>query len=576
MPGEAHVLVLDRDPLVTNLLGMLLEKDGYEVSRAASEEEAVEAASCRSLDAVILDVGEGIDGLEICRRLRRVTDAVILVAGPRRAGSIVVRAFQLGADDYLGKPYTYDLLASRLRACLGLRGRQAPCAALPTGRDAGILIDANHRRVVVRDGRWITLTRKEFELLQLLVENHDRVVSSDDILRRVWGVEYVGDRDLVKQFIYRLRAKLEDDPAQPRSIITVRGSGYAFEPPTEPSMKRLWGGAAPGRPGVSASGATGPRAVRIPSPREDSAAAVVRPLSRAAAEGGGTRRRPARRILGLAPLSAAAFALLLSVILGLNVAEASQGSIPGDRLYPLKIGLEGLQHALTRDSAEQCALHLEFARERVEEVAELVAEDRAGELPGALAAFEREMLAASWAVGHPGEETAGAASLRSSLEAEALRHDEVLRRLLAVAPEEARPGLEHALIVLNTGRGTGHALFIPGEPSGLPDPSTVGPMLSEILRALEETSDEGASGGPDLPFPGTPGPAAGISEERVPEQGYPSPLLGTVGAGGSAIPGGGPSVPLPRLPSPTQPAPGIIQATATASSTPTIHLPHPH
>jgi hypothetical protein len=264
------------------------------------------------------------------------------------------------------------------------------------------------------------------------------------------------------------------------------------------------------------------------------------------------------------------------VILGLNVAEASQGSIPGDRLYPLKIGLEGLQHALTRDSAEQCALHLEFARERVEEVAELVAEDRAGELPGALAAFEREMLAASWAAGHPGEETAGAASLRSSLEAEALRHDEVLRRLLAVAPEEARPGLEHALIILNTGRGTVHALFIPGEPSGLPDPSAVGPMLSEILQALEETSDEGASGGPDLPFPGTPGPAAGIAEERVAEQGDPPPLLGTVGAGGSAIPGGEPSVPLPRLPSPTQPAPGICQATARASPTPTVHLPHLH
>jgi hypothetical protein len=123
--------------------------------------------------------------------------------------------------------------------------------------------------------------------------------------------------------------------------------------------------------------------------------------------------------------------------------------------------VEGLHHALTHDPAERCSLHLEFARERIDEITRLLAEGRGDELSGALAAFEGEMLAASWAAGHPAQETSiGTASLRASLEAEARRHDEVLRGLLALAPEEARAGLEHALIVLNTGRGTIHALFI--------------------------------------------------------------------------------------------------------------------
>ncbi len=527
MPGGAHVLVVDRDPLITNLLGMLLEKDGYEVSRAASGEEALEAASRRSLDAVILDIGEGIDGLEGCRRLRRVTDAVILVAGPRGAGSIVVRAFQLGADDYLGKPYTYDLLASRLRAGLGFKGRQAPRPALPTDLDAGILIDADHRRVVVRDGHWVALTRKEFELLQLLVENHDRVVSSDDILRRVWGVEYVGDRDLVKQFIYRLRAKLEDDPAQPRTIVTVRGSGYAFEPATEPSLKRPWGGAAPGRTGVSAGAASAPKAARFPLPREGSPAPGVRSLPVETSAVGGIRRRPVRRIFGLAPLSAAALVLLLSVILSLNVVEASQGSLPGDRLYPVKIGLEGMHHALTRDAAERCALHLEFARERVEEIARLVAEGRADELSGALAAFEGEMLAASWAAGHPAQDASIASmSLRTSLEAEALSHDAVLRRLLDVVPEEARPGLEHALIVLNTGRGTIHALFIGGG-SAL----TATPSAAPVTGGSDEALEEGSTSAPGLVGMATPaGPGSGHVQAEA------SPGADAGNAGGAAGP----------------------------------------
>jgi hypothetical protein len=217
------------------------------------------------------------------------------------------------------------------------------------------------------------------------------------------------------------------------------------------------------------------------------------------------------------------------VILGLNVVEASQGSIPGDRLYPLKIGLEGLHHALTRDSAEQCALHLGFARERVEEAANLVEQDRASELPGALAAFEREMLAASWAAGHPAQDASiTPVSLRMSLEAEALRHDEELRRLLAVVPEEARLGLEHALSVLNTGRGTSHALFIGGGPGStviLPADATTADSVSGGSNEAQEAAPFGAS---------APAVLATCSPQGGPGSGHGQAEAGLGGEGAAA------------------------------------------
>jgi hypothetical protein len=270
-------------------------------------------------------------------------------------------------------------------------------------------------------------------------------------------------------------------------------------------------------------------------------------------------------------VSAAALALLLSLILGLNVVEASQGSLPGDRLYPLKIGLEGLHHALTRDAAEQCALHLEFARERVEEIANLVAEGRAGELSGALAAFEREMLAASWAAGHPARDTSiGSASLRTSLEAEALSHDEALRGLLALAPEEARPGLEHALIVLNTGRGTIYALFIRGGSASTVAPTADGTI--PVTGGADETLGEASYGASGLVGVATPSPVGGPGSGHVQVEASPGTDADAV-EGGAAGTSNTSQVPVPSsTPLATGGLHGGPSRTPTPTPTPAIDV----
>jgi DNA-binding response OmpR family regulator len=501
MPSAPRVLIVDHDPLVANLLGRLLETDGYEVCACSSGEDALEGVRAHTPDAVILEVTlPGNDGLETCRRLRCLTDAVILLAGPRGETDAVVRGLRLGADDYLGKPYTYEVLASKLKAGLNLRSRQNRSRASLASGEAGLRMDPGYRRVFVRDGRCIPLTRKEFDLLQFLVENHDRVISTDDILARVWGPEYLGDRDLVKQFIHRLRSKLDSDPDQPRSIVTVRGSGYAFEPITRPSLKRLRDES---RRLPSPSAARG----MVPVPGAVPASASWKSVSPA----GEARRTPARgptvRAFRVLPSTMGALILVLGVAYCARVVAASASALPGDRLYPIKIGLEGIRYALALDEAEHPDIHLLFARERIEEVCALLEAGRLEGLSETLAAFESEMLAASWAVAHPGgvppEEVV---ALRGSLEAEALHHNEILSALLTDAPEEARPGLEHALIVLNTGRGTAQALFISLDPEVALERPSLTPVVPEVLETLLTPPEEGALHpmGPTRPYPPLP------------------------------------------------------------------------
>jgi hypothetical protein len=176
-----------------------------------------------------------------------------------------------------------------------------------------------------------------------------------------------------------------------------------------------------------------------------------------------------------------------------RVAAVSTAALPGDRLYPIKIGLEGMRHALALDEADHPEIHLLFARERIEEVCALLEAGRTEGLSETLAAFESEMLAASWAVAHPGavppEEVV---ALRGSLESEALHHNEILNALLTLAPEEARPGLEHALIILNTGRGTPHALFISLDAGVDLEQPSLGPMVPEVLETSLTSPEEGA------------------------------------------------------------------------------------
>jgi hypothetical protein len=388
------------------------------------------------------------------------------------------------------------------------------------------------------------------------VDNHDRVVSPDDILGRVWGPEYVGDRDLVKQFIYRLRCKLEADPEQPKSILTVRGSGYTFDPETRPYGRLL------------EVENVGNLALRWPIPRlagsrpEAARAREIRgPMTFAARAAPG--RPPMRRAGGFS-WGAGVLVLVLGLLATGVTMEVSSAAIPGDRLYPLKIGLEGLQYELASGESEDPAIHLRFARERIREVSALLAEGRLESLPGALASFEREMLAASWAVAHPGPVRGEEASaLRAYLEAEARSHDEVLRGLLASAPDAARPGLEHALIFLNTGRGTSHALFIGHEAPSFSEPPWAVLPGDNASIMVGETASEGTAQAQPLVEIGLP-PASTPAPTQVPY------FLWIASNEGLDTVGSTTQVPI------LHPTAGSMEPLPTSSPTPTSGFPPPH
>jgi DNA-binding response OmpR family regulator len=238
MPGKTKVLIIDDELRTLELLGMHLRNDGFAVETATSGNAGLKLAYETHPDAVVLDVVmPGLDGFEVCRHLRAVTDAVIMIVSVMGDSKDIIRGLHAGADDYLIKPYHYQVLLARLIACLRRRTNSHPSPVRLAQGDAVLIADPTRRLIFINDGRTVQLTPKEFELLKYLVLNRGRVLSPEAILANVWGPGYVGDRHLVKQFIYRLRAKLEPDPSNPEFIITVRGSGYALEEDTHPIIK---------------------------------------------------------------------------------------------------------------------------------------------------------------------------------------------------------------------------------------------------------------------------------------------------------------------------------------------------
>jgi len=229
MPGKTRVLVIDDETLVLDLLRMLLEKDGYEVLTAINGPQGLDLALGRRPQVIILDVKmPGMDGFEVCRQLRNATDAVIMFVSVKGESGDILRGMEMGADDYLVKPYTYQELASRLKACLQRKARGKPSILLKASSEVTLLTDPDRRLVFVH-GRVVQLTPKEFEVLRYLLRHAGRVLSPDAILAHAWGPHNLGSDHLVKQLVYRLRSKLEVDPQEPRYIVTVRGSGYVFE-----------------------------------------------------------------------------------------------------------------------------------------------------------------------------------------------------------------------------------------------------------------------------------------------------------------------------------------------------------
>jgi len=217
-----NILVVDDDPKIRSVLGRGLHFEGYDVQLAADGAEALKLARTTPPDAIILDLMlPDMDGLEVCRRLRRGLSTPILMLTARDAVPDRVAGLDSGADDYLVKPYEFDELVARLRALL----RRAQPQVAETLQFADLRLDTGTREAF-RDGRRIDLTTREYELLLLFLRHPRQVLTRDLILERVWDDAEV-DSNALEVHIARLRGKLEAD-AEPRLIQTVRGAGYAL------------------------------------------------------------------------------------------------------------------------------------------------------------------------------------------------------------------------------------------------------------------------------------------------------------------------------------------------------------
>ena len=228
-----RILIVDDDPPTVKWTSFLLRDEGYEVITADNGRTALELVERHSPDLVILDVMmPQLDGLEVCRRIRQSMDVPIIMLSAKGETVDKVTGLQVGADDYLAKPFEPAELLARIQAVLR---RSETFSLVDNGKTrvsvGGIRLDPVSNRVLLEDGQHVDLTPIEFRLLHVLMRNAGRVLTHDYLLTNAWGYDYEGYSNQIAVYMRRLRAKIEDDPAQPKHLITVRGVGYKFEKP---------------------------------------------------------------------------------------------------------------------------------------------------------------------------------------------------------------------------------------------------------------------------------------------------------------------------------------------------------
>jgi two-component system, OmpR family, response regulator RegX3 len=222
----ASVLLVDDDPGVLDVVAFTLRREGYSVDEETDGAAALEAARARGYDIVILDVMlPEISGTEVCRALRAESDVPILMLTARDAEADRVIGLELGADDYVTKPFSSAELLSRVRAIL----RRRALDRATVRRLGGLQIDLGRQEVFVNDER-VHLTLSEFKVLSLLAEQPESVISRRELMQHLWASEHVGDEHACEVHISNLRRKIEADPSQPQRLVTVRGVGYKLVP----------------------------------------------------------------------------------------------------------------------------------------------------------------------------------------------------------------------------------------------------------------------------------------------------------------------------------------------------------
>ena len=224
-----RVLVVEDEESFSDALSFMLRKEGFEVGVASTGTDAVAQFDQNGADLVLLDLMlPGMSGTEVCRALRQRSAVPIIMVTAKDGEVDKVVGLELGADDYVTKPFSSRELVARIRAVL--RRASEPEELVPPTLEAGPVRMDVDRHVVTVAGSSVTLPLKEFELLEVLLRNAGRVLTRGMLIDRVWGSDYVGDGKTLDVHVKRLRAKIETDPAAPRHLVTVRGLGYKFEP----------------------------------------------------------------------------------------------------------------------------------------------------------------------------------------------------------------------------------------------------------------------------------------------------------------------------------------------------------
>lgn len=226
-----HILLVDDDALMRRSLSFNLEQSGYRASSAANAENALDLAQRDPPDLVLLDIGlPGMDGLEALQRFKSLLSAPVIFLTSRRRELDEVLGLELGADDYVTKPFDLDVLLARIKVVLRRSEQKSVPNSISTALQLGDLTINPAAHTVEVGGHPVELSPREFDLLHAFALQPGVVITSDDLLARVWGAEFVGQPQVVYVHIRWLREKIEANPNQPQRIVTVRGVGYKFLP----------------------------------------------------------------------------------------------------------------------------------------------------------------------------------------------------------------------------------------------------------------------------------------------------------------------------------------------------------
>jgi len=223
-----RILIVEDEPSLSEPLSYLLGREGYEPTVVADGLAALTEFDRAGADLVLLDLMlPGLSGTEVCRELRQRSGVPIIMLTAKDSEVDIVVGLELGADDYVTKPYSSRELLARIRAVLR---RQTEVDGIDDGalEAHGVRMDVDRHQVTV-DGREVAMPLKEFELLELLLRNAGRVLTRGQLIDRVWGADYFGDTKTLDVHVKRIRSKIEKDPSNPQLLVTVRGLGYRFE-----------------------------------------------------------------------------------------------------------------------------------------------------------------------------------------------------------------------------------------------------------------------------------------------------------------------------------------------------------